>query len=73
MGVCKQWNGMVEWNGGMEWWNGMVEWNITSSTYSLLINIVNIAESLTVNYQIARVHNELEHPTSSEIQHGTIV
>ena len=21
------WNGMVEWNGGMEWWNGMVEWN----------------------------------------------
>ena len=25
--VWNQWNGMVEWNGGMEWWNGMVEWN----------------------------------------------
>ena len=21
------WNGMVDWNGGMEWWTGMVEWN----------------------------------------------
>ena len=26
-GVYIWWNGMVEWNGGMEWWNGMVEWN----------------------------------------------
>ena len=26
-GIKNQWNGMVEWNGGMEWWNGMVEWN----------------------------------------------
>ena len=21
------WNGMIEWNDGMEWWNGMMEWN----------------------------------------------
>ena len=26
-GVWIQWNGMVDWNAGMEWWNGMVEWN----------------------------------------------
>ena len=25
--VWIQWNGMVEWNGGLEWWNGMVDWN----------------------------------------------
>ena len=25
--VWIQWNGMVDWNGGMEWWTGMVEWN----------------------------------------------
>ena len=27
MGVWIQWNGMVDWNGGMEWWTGTVEWN----------------------------------------------
>ena len=27
LGVWNRWNGMVEWNAGMEWWNGMVEWN----------------------------------------------
>ena len=26
-GVYIRWNGMVEWNGGMEWWNGILEWN----------------------------------------------
>ena len=25
-GVFIRWNGMVEWNGGMERWNGIVEW-----------------------------------------------
>ena len=26
LGVFIRWNGMVEWNGGMERWNGIVEW-----------------------------------------------
>ena len=25
--VYNQWNGMVEWNTGMEHWNGTLEWN----------------------------------------------
>jgi len=25
--VKYQWNGMVEWNTGMEYWNGILEWN----------------------------------------------
>ena len=24
-GVWNQWNGILEWNGGMEYWRGMVE------------------------------------------------
>ena len=27
LGVFTRWNGMVEWNGGMERWNGIVKWN----------------------------------------------
>ena len=27
MGVYIRWNGMVEWNTGMEYWNGILEWN----------------------------------------------
>ena len=27
MGVWNQWNGMVEWNAGMERWSGTLEWN----------------------------------------------
>ena len=26
MAVKNQWNGMVEWNTGMEHWNGILEW-----------------------------------------------
>ena len=26
-GIWIQWNGMVDWNSGMEWWTGTVEWN----------------------------------------------
>ena len=26
-GVFIRWNGMAEWNDGMERWNGIVEWN----------------------------------------------
>ena len=29
-GIWIQWNGMVDWNGGMEWWKWtrIVEWNV---------------------------------------------
>ena len=26
MGVWNQWNGVLEWNGGMEHWNGIAKW-----------------------------------------------
>ena len=25
-GVWNQWNGVLEWNGGMEHWNGIAKW-----------------------------------------------
>ena len=27
LGVWIQWNGIMDWNGGMERWTGLVEWN----------------------------------------------
>ena len=46
-GVWNQWNGMLEWNGGMEHWNGIAKW------FFLQNNITQLGlEYCHVNYKV---------------------